>query len=71
MVLTKYLGKANYQNKIIYIITFVHTCMPRKFLVHTPRFGLVVIAQGRLLWLPEVDLGRFSRFLRFWEGLVI
>ena len=31
-------------------------CMSTRFLALGPRFGLVVIAQGRLLWLPVVAI---------------
>ena len=47
--------------------------VPARLLELGPRFVqlLVLVSQGRRFWPPEVVLGRFSRFLRFWEGLVI
>ena len=61
----------------IFPFSYVHA----RYLALTPRFGVVLSAwtevwngtcrSSERFWLPEVVLGRFSRFLRLWEGLVI
>ena len=61
----------------IFSFSYVHA----RYLALTPRFGVVLSAwtevwsgtcrSSRSFWFAEVVLGRFSRFLRFWERLAI